>query len=123
MVIVGVGNLGRALACYQGFQSHGLEVAMLFDNDPNVVGTSVGNLVVKHVDSMHEEVKNNRIKIAIITVPSYAAQEIADLLVKAGIKAILNYASVTLAAPSSIRVQHIDPTLHLQKMLYYLEEN
>ena len=123
MIIVGAGNLGRALACYQGFQSHGLKVAMLFDNAPNVVGTLVGDLVVKHVDSLTEEVKNNRIKIAILTVPSSAAQKIADQLVEAGIKAILNYASVTLVVPSFIRVQHIDPTLHLQRMLYYLEEN
>jgi len=123
MIIVGTGDLGRALARYQGFQNLGLKVAMLFDNDLDVVGTLIGDLVVKHVDSMREEVKSNRIKIAIITVPASAAQEIADLLVEAGIQAILNYAPVTLVVRSSVRVQHIDPTLHLQRMLYYLDEN
>jgi redox-sensing transcriptional repressor len=123
MIIVGAGDLGRALARYQGFQNQGLKVAMLFDNAPDVVDTLVGKLRVKHVDSMREEVKSNRIKIAIITVPANSAQEIADLLVEAGIQAILNYAPVTLVVQSSVRVQHIDPTLHLQRMLYYLDEN
>ena len=122
VAVVGAGDLGRALTHYQGFANHGIEIAMLFDVDPKIVGTKVGAVVVQHIDEMGKEIEAGEVKIAILTVPAQAAQSTANVLVKAGIKAILNYAPITLILPESVHVQHIDPVLHLQRMMYYLDE-
>jgi redox-sensing transcriptional repressor len=122
VAVVGAGDLGRALTHYQGFANHGIEIAMLFDVDPKIVGTKVGAVVVQHIDEMGKEIEAGEVKIAILTVPAQVAQSTANVLVKAGIKAILNYAPITLILPESVHVQHIDPVLHLQRMMYYLDE-
>jgi redox-sensing transcriptional repressor len=123
VIIVGAGDLGRALARYQGFAQRGIEIAMLFDIDPKVVGTQVGSVVIRHIDYLESEIQKNNIKITILTVPAAVAQVTADRLVNAGITAILNYAPVTLIVPGSVHVQNIDPVLHLQRMLFYLSED
>jgi redox-sensing transcriptional repressor len=69
---------------------------------------------------MVERVKQNKIKVAMLTVPASAGQEVAEQLVKAGVKAILNYAPIHLNVPKDVHVQHIDPATHLQRMTYYL---
>ena len=120
VVVVGAGDLGRALTHYQGFANRGIEIVMLFDIDPKVVGTKVGSVIVRHIDSMEKEIKARNIKIAVLTVPGDVAQSTANQLVNSGIKAILNYAPVTLRLPDSVHVQHIDPVLHMQRMMYYL---
>jgi redox-sensing transcriptional repressor len=119
-IIVGAGDLGRALARYQGFVNHGIEITYLFDIDPKIIGMKVGSLHVENIDLLEETIEKGEIKIAILTVPADAAQLIVDRLVNAGIKAILNYAPITISVPDSIRVQYIDPVLHLQRMFYYL---
>lgn len=121
VAVVGAGDLGRALTHYQGFARQGIEIVMLFDIDPNVVGTKVGSVMIRHVDSLEMEIKQTGVKIAILTVPAEAAQDMADRLVNAGIQAILNYAPVTLRLPESVHVQSIDPVLHMQQMMYYLD--
>ena len=123
VVVVGAGDLGRALTRYQGFASRGIEIGLLFDVDPKVVGTAVGSVVVEGVADMEEKIREKDIKIAILTVPAQAAQQTADRLVSAGIKSILNYAPITLITPESVHVQHIDPVLHLQRMMYYLGDS
>lgn len=123
VAVVGAGDLGRALTHYQGFARRGIEIVMLFDIDPKVVGTQVGSVIVRHVDAMETEIRERGIKIGILTVPGAAAQNTADRLVNAGIEAILNYAPVTLMLPDTVHVQHIDPVLHMQRMMYYLGEN
>ena len=120
VVILGAGDLGRALAHYEGFANKGIEITMLFDIDPKVVGTQVGSVMVRHMDALESEIQKNNIKIAILTVPAAAAQETADRLVNAGVRAILNYAPVTLVLPERVHVQHIDPVLHMQRLMYYL---
>jgi redox-sensing transcriptional repressor len=122
VALVGAGDLGRALARYQGFASRGIEIKLLFDIDPKKVGGQVGAVVIQHVDRLEEEIEHHQIKIAILTVPAEAAQMVAERLVKAGVTAILNYAPITLILPEDIHVQHIDPVLHLQRMLYYLDD-
>ncbi len=122
-IIVGAGDLGRALARYQGFAQRGIEIAMLFDIDPKIVGTQIGSVVVRHVDTMESEIQKNNFKISIITVPAAVAQIIANRLVEAGIQAILNYAPVTLIVPGSVQLQNIDPVLQLQRTLYYLSDD
>ncbi len=120
VVVVGAGDLGRALTHYQGFASRGIEIVKLFDVDPKVIGTKVGSVIVQDIRLLEQEIRDLGIKIAILTVPAQAAQETADRLVAAGIESILNYAPITLILPVSVHVQHIDPVLHLQRMMYYL---
>jgi redox-sensing transcriptional repressor len=121
VVIVGMGDMGHALARYNGFANRGFHINMLFDNDPKKVGQKVGEYEILDTAILIEKVKQNKIKIAMLTVPAASAQEAADQLVKAGIKAILNYAPISINVPSGVRVQHIDPATHLQRMTYYLD--
>lgn len=120
VAVVGAGDLGRALAHYQGFALRGIEIVLIFDIDPKIIGTQVGALTVLPVDQMASEIKKMGVKIAILTVPGDVAQPTAERLVEAGVEAILNYAPVMLILPESIHVQHIDPVLHIQRLMYYL---
>jgi redox-sensing transcriptional repressor len=120
VIIVGTGDIGHALARYNGFANRGFRVTMLFDNDSKKIGTHVGEFEVLHTDTMVEKIRQSKVKIAMLTVPASAAQEIADQLVKAGIKAILNYAPISINVPDGVHVQYIDPVTHLQRMTYYL---
>jgi len=120
IAIVGMGDIGHALARYNGFANRGFHVSMVFDNDSNKVGQKVGEFEIFSTNNMVEKMKQQKIKVAVLTVPASAAQEIADQLVKAGIKAILNYAPISLNVPDDIHVQYIDPVTHLQRMTYYL---
>jgi redox-sensing transcriptional repressor len=121
VVIVGMGDVGHALARYNGFTDRGFRVKMVFDSDPAKVGQKVGEFEIKNISDMTETVKQNKIKIAMLAVPASVAQEVADQLVKAGVKAILNYAPLHLNVPTGVRVQHIDPATHLQRMTYYID--
>lgn len=120
VVIVGMGDIGHALAHYQGFANRGFHVKMVFDNDPKKIGERIGEFEVYDTSTLAEKIKQQKIKIAMITVPARDAQSVADLLVKAGVKAILNYAPISLNVPEGVRVQYIDPVTHLQRMTYYL---
>jgi redox-sensing transcriptional repressor len=121
VVIVGMGDMGHALARYNGFANRGFIIKMLFDNDPKKVGQKVGEFEILDSSTLAEKIKQSKIKIAMLTVPAAAAQEVADQLVKAGVKAILNYSPTSLSVPPGVKVQHIDPATHLQRMTYYLE--
>ena len=121
VVIVGMGDVGHALARYNGFTDRGFRVKMVFDSDPAKVGQKVGEFEIKNISDMTETVKQNKIKIAMLAVPASVAQTVADQLVKAGVKAILNYAPLHLNVPTGVRVQHIDPAIHLQRMTYYVD--
>ncbi len=121
VIVVGMGDIGHALARYNGLTNRGFRVVMLFDNDPQKVGQKVGDFEIYDTSTLAERVKQNKIRIAMLTVPAAAAQEITDQLVKAGIKAILNYAPISLSVPHNVRVQNIDPVTHLQRMTYYLD--
>jgi len=121
VVIVGMGDVGHALARYQGFATRGFIIKTLFDNDPKKVGQKVGNFEILDISMMSDYIKQNKIKIAMLAVPATAAQEVADQLIKAGVRAILNYAPISLSVPKGVKVQHIDPVIHLQRMTYYVE--
>jgi len=120
MAIVGMGDIGHALARYNGFTNRGFRVIMVFDNDPNKIGQEAGEFKIFSTAVIAEKIKQQKIKIAVLTVPASAAQETADQLVKAGIKAILNYAPISINVPDDVHVQYIDPVTHLQRMTYYL---
>ncbi len=120
IAVVGAGDIGSAVARYQGFSNRGLRVTMIFDNDPSKVGTQVGSFTVKDIKSIKDTVRQAGLKVAMIATPSQTAQEVADELVSSGVKAILNYAPINLNVPDDVRVQYIDPVIHLQRMTYYL---
>jgi redox-sensing transcriptional repressor len=120
VIIVGAGDVGHALARYQGFADCGFNVVMIFDNDKSKVGKKIGDFVIEDMANLVEKVKSAGIKIAMLTIPASVAQNVADKLIEAGVRAILNYAPISLAVPEGVRVQHIDPATHLQRMTYYL---
>lgn len=120
MAVVGAGDIGSAVARYKGFMNRGFRVKLIFDSDPNKIGGQVGNFIVQDYANMVECIRESGIQVAMITVPATSAQEVADRLVEAGVKAILSYAPISLNVPQGVRVQYIDPSLHLQRMTYYL---
>jgi redox-sensing transcriptional repressor len=120
IVVVGAGDIGHALSRYQGFTNRGFQVSMVFDNDPAKVGTQLGPFVVQDSRDMIQAIREKGIQVAMLAVPTEQAQEVTDILVEAGIKAILNYAPIRLAVPKDVHVQYIDPLIHLQRMSYYL---
>jgi redox-sensing transcriptional repressor len=122
VAVVGVGDLGRALISHSGFRRWKFRVVAVFDKDPRIIGQSLGNLTVRDVADLHRTVQKLGIRIAIIAVPTEEAQSVADSLVAAGVKAILNYAPACLTVPQHIHIQSIDPVACLQSMTYYLDE-
>jgi len=120
VAVIGAGDMGRALANYQGFNNRGFRVAVIFDSDKEKVGNNLGEFTVQDMDNIADIVRSQNIKVAMLTIPASAAQNVTDLLVKAGVKAILNYAPISLNVPRDVKVQYIDPATHLQRMTYYL---
>jgi redox-sensing transcriptional repressor len=120
VVVIGAGDIGSAIARYQGFTNRGFNVTMLFDNDPQKIGTKAGPFTVQSTADLEEMISQAEVKIAMIATPGSAAQGVADRLVEAGIKAILNYAPISLNVPEDVHVQYTDPVIHLQRMTYYL---
>jgi redox-sensing transcriptional repressor len=121
MAIVGMGDLGRALVHYEGFAQGGFCVRALFDHNRQKVGQQVGNLTIHHIDDLPRMVADAAIRVAVLAVPPRAAQEVADRLIAAGVRAILNYAPTVVKVPGHVRIRHIDPVVALQSMTYYLE--
>jgi redox-sensing transcriptional repressor len=121
IVVVGAGDIGNAVARYRGFRNRGFKVKMIFDNDQSRVGTEIDAYIVKDSKNLISYIVDNNIKIAMIAVPASHAQEVANQLVEAGIKAILNYAPINITVPDGVFVQYIDPSIHLQRMTYYLD--
>jgi redox-sensing transcriptional repressor len=121
VVVVGIGDMGHALARYGGFINRGFRVTMIFDVDPSKVGQKVGEFTIEDTSKLVDRVRAAKVRLAMVTVPAGAAQEVTDKLVQAGVKAILNYAPTVLNVPNHVHVQHIDPSTHLQRMTYYLE--
>jgi redox-sensing transcriptional repressor len=120
VALVGFGDLGQAIAHYGGFATKGFYIEAIFENDPDKIGLQINDKTVQDVKNLGKVISEQKIKIAVIAVPASVAQEVADELVKAGVQAILNYAPITLSVPDHIRLQYIDPVLHLQRMTYYL---
>jgi redox-sensing transcriptional repressor len=120
MALVGAGDLGRAISQYAGFQARGFRVACVFDNNPEKVGRPLGKLEVLDVARLRPTIQEMGIQVAIVAVPANQAQGVVDALVQAGIRAILNYAPITVSVPPGVGVQYLDPVAHLQRMTYYL---
>lgn len=120
VALVGAGDLGRALADYKGFAERGFKITCVFDNAPEKIGKPIGEFVIQSVDQMEAIISERGIKMAMVAVPAEHAQGVADSLIRAGVKAILNYAPINLNVPDDVHVQYIDPVIHMQRMTYYL---
>ncbi|MFZ3070712.1 MAG: redox-sensing transcriptional repressor Rex [Anaerolineaceae bacterium] len=120
VALVGVGNLGQALLSYQGFSRKGFEIVLAFDNNPKIIDSTMAGIKISDVKDLETQVQREKVAIGIITVPASTAQPVAERMVKSGIKAILNYAPVTLKVSPDVRVLDIDPVLKLQNLTYYL---
>ncbi len=107
-LIVGVGNLGRALASYPGFTRYGLHLRAVFDADPAKVGTTVAGLQIQSLSEIGTTIQQERIQMGIVTVPAPYAQEVADILVENGISVIWNFAPTSLVVPDSVLLQSVD---------------
>jgi len=120
VAVIGAGDMGHALTRYQGFFNRGFHISMIFDNKPELIGKKIGDLTIESTDNLVSSLKAGNVTLAMLTVPATVAQQIADKLVEAGVKAILNYAPISLNVPEGVLVQYIDPATHLQRMTYYL---
>jgi len=119
VVIVGIGNLGRALAHSQGFTARGFRVCAALDIDPEVIGEQVGDVVVRHLDDLPEVVAEQPPAMGIIATPAPAAQRVADLLVEAGVRSLLNFAPMVLTVGPDILLRYVDLSIELQIMSFY----
>jgi AT-rich DNA-binding protein len=119
VAIVGVGNLGHALANYGGLTDRGFRVLALVDADPAKVGSAVGDLAVEALADLAEIVRTRAITIGIIATPSTAAQEVADQLVAAGVQSILNFAPAVISVPEGVSVRKVDLATELQILSFY----
>jgi len=120
VALVGVGDLGRALAHYHGFRNRGFHISLIFDNDPAKIGTQLNGFQIYDSAKASEMIQQRGIRLAMVAVPAEAAQRVTDELVKAGVTGILNYAPINLSVPEGVHVQYIDPVVHLQRMTFYV---
>ena len=123
VVIVGVGNLGHALANYRGFSARGFRIVALVDADPAKVGERLGDLVVRPLDDLPDVVGREGAAIGIIATPASAAQEVADRLVAAGVRSILNFAPAVLSVPEGVSLRKVDLSIELQILSFYQQRS
>jgi redox-sensing transcriptional repressor len=117
--LVGVGNLGHALAGYDGFASRGFKIVALFDADPTKVGEVIHGLAVRHIDELPTAAVEESIAIGVIATPAGAAQAVADDLVAAGVTSILNFAPCVLSVPANVDVRKVDLAIELQILSFH----
>ena len=117
--LVGVGNLGHALAGYDGFATRGFHIAALLDADPDRVGERINGLTVRHSDELPAVVREHDIAIGVIATPAHAAQVVCDRLVECGVTSILNFAPAVLAVPDGVDVRKVDLAIELQILSFH----
>ena len=120
VAIVGAGNIGRALAKFAEFKKQGFNICLIMDSDPAKVGEQVEDLQVQNTRNLKELVKTHKIEMAIIAVPIFAAQKVADELVENGIRAILNFASIHLKAPPNVMIKNENTVIEIEALSYFL---
>lgn len=120
VMIVGAGKLGSALAVYKGFEDRGFKVRVVLDSSEERIGTKLGELVIEPMDVLEERAAREKISIGIVTVPAAAAQDVTDKLVRAGVKAILNFAPRVLKVPDSVVLRNVDLSVNLEVLSFNL---
>ncbi|GAA3380150.1 redox-sensing transcriptional repressor Rex [Streptomyces racemochromogenes] len=119
VVIVGIGNLGAALANYGGFASRGFRVAALIDADPAMAGKPVAGMPVQHTDDLEKIIEENGVSIGVIATPAGAAQQVSERLIAAGVTSILNFAPTVLSVPEGVDVRKVDLSIELQILAFH----
>jgi len=119
VVLVGAGNLGRALAAYEGFAPQGFRLVAVLDVDRAVVGSTVGGLTVAHLDTLPEVARREQVDMGVVAVPGPAAQSVVDVMVAAGLRAVLNFAPVHVRVPGSVVVRRVDLSTELQMLSFH----
>ncbi len=122
IVVVGIGNLGSALAAYGGFENRGFTVVGLYDADPSKIGTKIDGHEVRSTASLAEDAKTLDVTVGIITTPAAVAQDVADQLVDAGVPAILNFAPALLNVPTGVQLRQVDLATELQILSFYMDQ-
>jgi redox-sensing transcriptional repressor len=120
LALVGAGNLGSAIAGYNGLRQHGFVVTAIFDSDARKAGTRIGDVTIQPIEQLERVVRDQDIRIGVVAVPPEAAQEAADRLSAAGVRIILNYTSVIVRVPPDVTLHNTDPVHELLHTLYYL---
>ncbi|HSM02219.1 MAG TPA: redox-sensing transcriptional repressor Rex [Acidimicrobiia bacterium] len=120
VVIVGIGNLGRALANFAGFEERRFRIVGLFDVDPRKVGRSLDGVPIDPMDRLPEVVEEHGARIGIVTTPAHAAQQVAEQLAAAGVESILNFAPTVIRAPKGTDIRRVDLSTELQVLSFYL---
>ena len=118
--VIGVGHLGSALLSYPGFKEQGLNVVAVFDVDTKKIGKEKNSLIIQSIDELSKTVKQKDLAIGIITIPANHAQKVADSLVAAGIKCIMNFAPISLSVPEDVKVKNVDLSRELETLSYFL---
>ena len=120
VIIVGAGNLGKALVKYKGFQKKGFIIKGIFDNNPSKIGKRLDHIFIYDIKEVQKFIRTENISIGIIVVPADSAQEVADKMVIGGIKAILNFAPVHIVLPPEIKIHNVDLSIEFEGLTYYL---
>ncbi|HAJ31990.1 MAG TPA: redox-sensing transcriptional repressor Rex [Candidatus Atribacteria bacterium] len=120
VIIAGAGNLGKALVKYKGFQKRGFIIKGIFDNNPSKIGKRLGRTFIYDIKEVEKFIQAENISIGIIVVPADSAQEVADEMVRGGIKAILNFAPVHITLLPEIKIHNVDLSIEFEGLTYYL---
>ena len=123
VIVVGIGNLGSALAKYGGFSDRGFRIVGLYDIDPEKIGAQVGPQVIRPIEQLPADAAASDIAMAIITTPTSAAQGVASLLVSAGVRSILNFAPELLDVPDDVHLRQVELATELQILSFYLADS
>lgn len=121
VIIVGAGNLGSALTQYKGFKERGFEVIGVFDNDINKVGLTLNGIPINPINKLKDIVKEEKVDIGIIAVPSPFAQDVADSMVESGIRAILNFAPIVISVPVEVELRNVDLAVNLEILTFNMQ--
>ena len=119
IALFGAGNLGQAIASSAIFADHGFQVVAVFDSDPTVVGKQIGELQVRDLGDLQAVVAEEEIVVGVLAVPAEAAQDVADRLVKAGVKIIFNYSDALIDTPADVTVHRSSPVVEILHALYF----
>ncbi|OGF45208.1 MAG: redox-sensing transcriptional repressor Rex [Candidatus Firestonebacteria bacterium RIFOXYA2_FULL_40_8] len=119
VILVGAGNLGSALTRYKGFEKEDINIVAAFDADP-AKNVKVNNIQVHPIKDVFDYVRNHKVRVAVLAVPSMVAQEVSEILISAGIRGILNFAPVTLKVPERIIVNNVNLAIELENVIYYV---
>ena len=119
VVLVGVGNIGKALLAYSGFESEGFKIVMAFDNNPNRIGRKINKVAIEDITNLEERVKSEGIQLGILAIPESVAPVIAQRLARVGVNAILSFAPCQLAMPNNVKVTCVDLSTEMARLVYY----